>query len=93
MRTRQIPLTKVRIDVGRLARRGGMSAGEVVEVTRRGKAAFVIQRADDYARLHRPTSRPPRRLWGSLTVTGDLEAASRLINARLQRTLRARRVR
>ena len=93
MRTRQIPLTKVRTEMGRLARRGGLSAGEVVEVTRRGKAALVIQRVDDYARLHRRTARSPRRLWGSLTVTGDLEAASRLINAHLQRIPPTRRAR
>ena len=91
MRTRQIPLTKARTELSRLARRGGLSPGEAVEVTRRGTAALVVQRADDFARMRRRTNRSFRPLWGSLTIAGDLEAASRRINARLRRSLGTRR--
>ena len=93
MRSRQIPLTKARTELSRLARRHGLSRGEVVEVTRRGRTALVVQRADDYARMRRQTNRSPRPLWGSLTLASDLEAASREINARLRRALGIRRAR
>ncbi len=90
MRTRQIPLTKARTELGRLARSNGLARGEVVEVMRRGTAALVVQRADDFARLYHRTTRSPRRLWGSLALIGDLEAASRQISARLRQAFRLR---
>lgn len=93
MRARQIPLTKARAELSRLARKDGLSQGEVVEVTRRGRVALVVQRADDYSRLRRRTRPSPRRLWGSLTIVSDLEAASQGINARLRRASGVRRVR
>ena len=91
MRTRQIPLTKARTELSRLARSHGLSRGEVVEVTRRGAAVLVVQRADDFARLRKQMRRPPRPLWGSLTITGDLQAASRQLNLRLRHASRNRR--
>ena len=85
MATRQIPLTRARIELGRLARKEGLAPGEVVEVTRRGAVALVLQRVEDYVRLRQQKTHRPPRLWGSLTIIGDLEAASRQVNARLQR--------
>ena len=92
MRLREIPLTKARTILGRLAKKGGLARGEVVTVTRRGRPALVVQRVDDFAPLQSTRAARSGRLWGSLTITGDLEAASRQVNARLQRTFRARRV-
>jgi len=93
MATRQIPLTRARIELGRLARKEGLAPGEVVEVTRRGAVTLVLQRAEDYVHLSRRETRRPPRLWGSLTIIGDLEAASRQVNARLQERFRNRRAR
>jgi hypothetical protein len=93
MPTRQIPLTRARIELGRLARKEGLAPGEVVEVTRRGAVALVLQRAEDYVRLRQQKTRRPPRLWGSLTIIGDLEAASGQVNARLQERFRNRRAR
>ncbi len=92
MGTRQLPLTKARTELSRLARKNGLARGEVVEVTRRGRAALVVQRPEDYSRLRRQRTRGSRRLWGSLRIIGDLEAASQQMNARLRRGLRDRRV-
>lgn len=86
MHRRQIPLTKARTELGRLAGKNGLAPGDVVEITRRGAAALVVQRADDYARTRRKTRGTPRRLWGSITILGELEEASRGINARLRRS-------
>ncbi len=86
MRVEQLPLTKARRELGRLARKNGLAPGDVVEITRRGAAALVVQRADDFARTRRKTKRGPGRLWGSITLLGDLEEASRIINARLRRS-------
>ena len=88
---RQIPLTRARTVLGRLARKDGLARGEVVEVTRRGRAVLAVQRANDYTRPRRRDRRSPRRLRGSLSITGDLEAASRVINARLRRAAGGRR--
>lgn len=92
MGNRQLPLTKARTELSRLARKNGLAQGEVVEVTRRGRAALVVQRPEDYLRLLQQRPRRSRRLWGSLRIIGDLEAASQQINARLRRGLRDRRV-
>jgi PHD/YefM family antitoxin component YafN of YafNO toxin-antitoxin module len=93
MGTRRIPLTRARVELGRLARKDGLAPGEVVEVTRRGVPALVLQRAEDYARLRQQKTRRLPRLWGSLTIIGDLEAASERINARLQERFWHRRAR
>lgn len=86
MRVHQLPLTKARSELGRLARKNGLAPGDVVKITRRGAAALVVQRADDYVRARRKTKGGPGRLWGSITILGDLEEASRAINARLRRS-------
>lgn len=93
MGTQRIPLTRARVELGRLARKGGLAPGEVVEVTRRGAVALVLQRAEDYVPVRQQETRKRPRLWGSLTIVGDLEAASRQINARLRERFRERRAR
>ncbi len=91
MGMRQIPLTKARTELSRLARKDGLARGEIVEVTRRGRVALVVQRPEDYVRLRRRTKAAARRLSGSLTIVSDLEAASDAINARLRRSSGTRR--
>ena len=92
MSSRQIPLTKARTELSRLARKNGLARGEVVEVTRRGRVALVVQRPEDYVRLRRRTKGAPR-LWGSLVIVSDLEEASTAINARLRSASGVRRAR
>jgi bifunctional DNA-binding transcriptional regulator/antitoxin component of YhaV-PrlF toxin-antitoxin module len=86
MKVRQLSLSKARSELGRLARKNGLAPGDMVEITRRGAPALVVQRAEDYARTCRKAKGGAARLWGSIALLGDLEEASRIINARLQRS-------
>jgi hypothetical protein len=86
MKLRRLSRRKARRELGRQARKNGLAPGGIVEITRRGTPALVVQRAEDYARARRKAKGGPGRLWGSITLLGDLEEASRIINARLRRS-------
>jgi hypothetical protein len=84
MKGRRLPLSKARSKPGRRARKNGLAPGDIVEIARRGAPAVVVQRPADYARTRGKPKSGPGRLRGSLTLLGDLEEASRIINARLR---------
>lgn len=89
---RQVALTKARVTLSQMARKGGIRPGEVVEVTRRGQVVLVLQRPEDFARrVSRPSKTArPGKLWGTAVILGDLEDASRVAEARVQISLERR---
>ena len=89
---RQVALTKARTTLSQMARKGVIRPGEIVEITRRGQVVLILQRPEDFGRRLARQSRDskPGKLWGTATVLGDLEQASRAVEARRQVSLRRR---
>lgn len=89
---RQVPLSAARAALSRIARRGGIRPGEVLEVTRRGRVVLVLQRPEDFARRLPHPSKVARlgRIWGTAAILGDLEEASRVAETRVRASLTRR---